>query len=82
MGYIDKHIREAFEAQALQLGSASVTEIMEFMLRDTVVTEDALFGDKLWPKLGAIGAGRAAGFRFEVRKTMLKFVEIKYGENS
>ena len=52
---------------------------MEFMLTDTVVTEDALFGDKLWPKLWAIGA---AGFRFEVRKTMLKFVEIKYGENS
>ena len=82
MGYIVKHIREASEAQALQLGSASVTEIMEFMLRDTVVTEDALFGDKLWPQLWAIGAGRAAGFRSEVCKTMLKFIEIKYGENS
>jgi len=135
VGYIDKHIREAFEAQNLQLGSASVTEIVEFMLTDTTVTEDALFGDKLWPQLWAMEqveplvsdlleevyadyleilekAMAAAGSespgaealcvmsltegeslfmgqgrrweqdRSEVRKTMLKFIEIKYGENS
>ena len=54
VGYIDKHIREAFEAQDLQLGSASVSEIVEFMLTETAGTEDALFGDKLWPQLWAM----------------------------
>jgi len=135
VGYIDTHIREAFEAQNLQLGSASVTEIVEFMLADTAGTKDALFGDKLWPQLWAMEqveplvsdlleevyaeyleilekAMAAAGSespraealcvmsltegeslfmgqgrrweqdRSEVRKTILKFIEIKYGENS
>jgi len=135
VGYIDKHISEAFEAQDLQLSSASVSEIVEFILTDTAGTEDALFGDRLWPQLWAMEqveplvsdlleevyadyleilekAMAAAGSesphaealcvmsmtegeslfmgqgrrweedRSEVRKTMLKFIEIKYGENS
>jgi AcrR family transcriptional regulator len=54
VSYIEKEIREEFEARKLHDGSASVGEIAAFMLNDNAGTEDALLGDRLWPQLWAM----------------------------
>ena len=54
VNYIEKEIREQFEARKLHDGSASVGEIAVFMLDDSAGTADALLGDRLWPQLWAM----------------------------
>jgi len=54
VNYIERAILDEFEAQKLDDGSASVGEIVAFMLDDNAGTGDALLGDRLWPQLWAM----------------------------